>query len=151
MSHDQPTDSSSESDHDHEHHGGIGQYIVVFLCLCGLTGLSFGVASSPIMETPSIGWAVMMAISCAKAMLVILFFMHLLWEANWKYVLTIPAAMMSVFLVCMLVPDVGKRVDHYSQERWLHAAEPHHESSTVEAEEHHDEDMSESEHDHHEK
>ena len=52
----------------------------------------------------------MMAVSCVKTMLVVLFFMHLLWEANWKYVLTIPAAMMSLFLVIMLVPDVGCRV-----------------------------------------
>ncbi len=34
----------------------------------------------------------MMAVSCTKAMLVILFFMHVLYEANWKFVLTIPAA-----------------------------------------------------------
>ncbi len=33
----------------------------------------------------------MMAVSCTKAMLVILFFMHVKYEANWKYVLTIPA------------------------------------------------------------
>ena len=65
----------------------------------------------------------MMAVSCAKALLVILFFMHLKWEANWKYVLTIPAAMMSVFLVLMLVPDVGCRYNHYTEERLLHAAE----------------------------
>ena len=32
-------------------------------------------------------------------MLVIMFFMHLMWEANWKYVLTIPASMMSIFLL----------------------------------------------------
>ena len=46
-------------------------------------------------------------------MLVITFFMHMYWEANWKYVLTIPAAMMSVFLICMLVPDIGYRTRHY--------------------------------------
>ena len=69
-------------------------------------------------------WAMMMAVSCAKAMLVILFFMHMKWEANWKYVLTIPASMMSIFLLLMLVPDIGRRTDNYSEERWLHAAEP---------------------------
>ena len=76
----------------------------------------------------------MLAVSSVKALLVILFFMHLLWEANWKYVLTIPAAMMSVFLVCMLIPDVGRRVVRYSEERWIYATEPavhdeHHEST----------------------
>jgi len=119
---------------DHQHgshgsdhgHGGIGKYIVVFVMLCILTSASFFTYSSywPFQDTPSVGWAFMMAVSCTKALLVMLFFMHLLWEANWKYVLTFPAAMMSVFLVLMLVPDVGKRTRHYSEQRWSQSAEP---------------------------
>ena len=66
----------------------------------------------------------MMAVSCTKALLVMLFFMHLLWEANWKYVLTFPAALMSVFLILMLIPDVGFRTRKYSEKRWQQAAEP---------------------------
>ena len=65
-----------------------------------------------------------LAVSCAKASLVILFFMHLKWEANWKYVLTIPASIMSIFLMLMLVPDIGRRTRTYSETRWLHAAQP---------------------------
>jgi cytochrome c oxidase subunit 4 len=57
-------------------------------------------------------------------MLVVLFFMHVFWEANWKYVLTIPAAMMAIFLAIMLVPDVGMRTRMASQERALHMARP---------------------------
>jgi cytochrome c oxidase subunit 4 len=72
--------------------------------------------------------ALMMAVSCTKAMLVIMFFMHLLWEANWKWVLTIPASFMSIFLMLMLVPDIGWRKDNgyaqYSTERLLYAADP---------------------------
>jgi hypothetical protein len=45
-------------------------------------------------------------------MLVILFFMHLKWEANWKWILTVPASLMSMLLVLALVPDVGLRYDH---------------------------------------
>jgi cytochrome c oxidase subunit 4 len=48
----------------------------------------------------------------------------MLWEANWKYVLTIPASMMSIFLLLMLVPDIGRRTTKYAEERWLHAARP---------------------------
>jgi cytochrome c oxidase subunit 4 len=70
----------------------------------------------------------MMAVSCSKAMLVILFFMHLLWEANWKWILTIPASGMSIFLALALVPDVAWRQNTgfatYSPERLLWAAEP---------------------------
>ncbi len=110
--------------HD-DQHGGVGKYIAVFLALTVLTGASFFTCSDlwPFKDTPSIGWAFMMAVSCTKAMLVILFFMHLFWEANWKYVLTIPAGMMSIFLVCMLIPDVGLRARKYSEERRVFAAE----------------------------
>jgi cytochrome c oxidase subunit 4 len=109
--------------HDHGH-GGIGQYLLVFAALCFLTGMSFFTYSAawPWRDQPQVGWAFMMAVSCTKAMLVVLFFMHVLWEANWKYVLTIPAAMMAIFLVIMLIPDVGMRNRMVSQERALHMA-----------------------------
>jgi cytochrome c oxidase subunit 4 len=129
MSHDshEPAVAASGHGHTEGHHppGGSGKYIAVFLALCVLTGASFFTTSEywPFKDTPTIGWAFMMAVSCTKAMLVILFFMHLMWEANWKYVLTIPAAMMSCFLVLMLVPDVGWRSRMYSEERLIYAAE----------------------------
>jgi cytochrome c oxidase subunit 4 len=113
--------------HDQEHgHAGVGKYVLVFIALCVLTALSFAVGNWPALRENSPGamWAMMMAVSCCKAMLVILFFMHLLWEANWKYVLTIPASMMSIFLLLMLIPDIGRRTARYSEERWLYAAEP---------------------------
>lgn len=113
--------------HDEEHgHGGIGKYLLVFLALCGLTTMSFLTYSPawPWRDQPQVGWAFMMAVSCTKAMLVVLFFMHVFWEANWKYVLTIPAAMMAIFLTIMLVPDVGLRNRMVSQERALHMARP---------------------------
>lgn len=64
----------------------------------------------------------MMLISVAKALLVIIFFMHLAWETNWKYVLTIPAAVMSALLVLILIPDIGNRTNSYSEEREKFAA-----------------------------
>lgn len=119
--------SEHTSQHDeHDDHGGIGKYIAVFVALCCLTSASVFTTSSlwPFPDQPAYGWAFMMAVSCAKALLVILFFMHMLWEANWKWVLTVPAAGMSVFLVLMLIPDVGMRTRHYSEERWAGAAYP---------------------------
>ena len=122
----EPDHSQPPSDHAHDDHGGIGKYLAVFAVLCVLTGASFFTYSDiwPFKETPAVGWAFMMAVSCTKAMLVILFFMHLLWEANWKYVLTIPASFMSLFLLVMLVPDVGLRMRHATRERLLHTAVP---------------------------
>ncbi|MEX2140732.1 MAG: cytochrome C oxidase subunit IV family protein [Pirellulales bacterium] len=112
--------------HPEGHHGGLAKYVYVFIALCILTGASFFTYSEywPWREDPQVGWAFMMAVSCTKAMLVILFFMHVKYEANWKYVLTIPAGMMSIFLLLMLVPDVGLRQNWYSEERRLYAAEP---------------------------
>lgn len=110
----------------HDDHGGTKKYWLVFGALCVLTTMSFFTYSSlwPFKDTPAVGWAFMMAVSCTKAMLVMLFFMHLLWEASWKYVLTVPASIMSVFLCLALVGDIGQRTRYYSEERWLNAATP---------------------------
>ncbi|MDX1964922.1 MAG: cytochrome C oxidase subunit IV family protein [Pirellulales bacterium] len=114
--------------HDHQHddhsHGGLAQYINVFIALCVLTTASFFTYSNywPWRDTPQVGWAFMMAVSCTKAMLVILFFMHVKYEQNWKYVLTIPAGMMAIFLILMLIPDIGFRMRHASDERWNNSA-----------------------------
>ena len=119
-------DEHGQNGHDHNSHGhgGIGKYLLVFLALCGLTTMSFLTYSTvwPWRDQPHVGWAFMMAVSCTKALLVVLFFMHVFWEANWKYVLTIPAAMMAIFLALMLVPDVGMRTRMVSQERALRMA-----------------------------
>ena len=117
----------------HEHHGdhGVKKYVYVFLALCVLTTLSFFTYSDawPFHDRPAVGWAFMMAVSCSKALLVMLFFMHLKYEADWKYVLTIPASIMSVFLVLALVPDIGLRIGgpdslyHYSDARLEHVGD----------------------------
>lgn len=120
------TDQSHTADHardEHAQHGGLGKYLAVAVALMILTMVSFAVANSPIMETPSVGWLVMMAVSVTKAMLVIMFFMHLIWEANWKYVLTIPCTIMATLLVMALVPDIYMRYRTSTPERLLHAAE----------------------------
>jgi cytochrome c oxidase subunit 4 len=117
-------------DGDDHGHGGVGKYLLVFVALCVLTGASFFTYSDlwPFKEEKQVTWAFMMAVSCTKAMLVIMFFMHLLWEANWKWVLTIPASFMSIFLMLMLVPDIGWRQNNgfarYSDDRLIYAAEP---------------------------
>lgn len=126
-------DSHDAAHHDATHHdpaelphGGNGKYWGVFVALCLLTLCSFFTYFQWWDETipPSVSRAFMLAVSCGKALLVMLFFMHLLWEANWKWVLTVPAGMTGVFLVCMLIPDIGYRTEYYSQERWLHAPVP---------------------------
>lgn len=107
---------------DHEHVNRTKLFTVIFAILLGLTVLSFAVANSSLMDQPVRGWSAMLIISVAKAMLVIVFFMHLKWESNWKFVLTIPAAVMSALLVLVLIPDIGNRTENYSEERQKFAA-----------------------------
>jgi len=121
------SDVPDDPAHDHDDdHGGIGKYVMVFLALCVLTTASFLTFFDFWNENipDSVSRTFMMAVSCMKAFLVMAFFMHLIWEANWKYVLTIPAGMMSIFLILMLVPDIGCRYRDYSYDRLIHAADP---------------------------
>ena len=89
--------------------------------LCGLTALSYWIANSHLMDEPLHGWLAMIAVSAAKAFLVITFFMHLWWEKRWKYVLTIPVILLGGVLVLLLVPDVADRISTYSKTRSGHA------------------------------
>ena len=120
MSEQSNSNGHGENDHGKHGHGSMGLYLSVFGILCVLTIISFVIGSnSPLKENaPIIAMVGMLVVSCAKALLVMLFFMHLRWEANWKYVLTIPASIMAIFLILMLVPDIGWRTEHYSTERW---------------------------------
>ncbi len=121
---DHTTDEYVAAEHaeHHQPHVSVWTFAGVFFFLVVLTLISFFTARY--VEPPQVSWAIMMAVSCAKALLVIAFFMHLIWEARWKYVLTIPASIMAIFLVIMLVPDIGRRTSHYSEERWRHSAQP---------------------------
>lgn len=121
-----PTDSTStESAESTVHyHSHVKTFLTVFACLCALTAASFAIANSSLMDTKVTAWILMMVISFAKAMLVIGYFMHLKWEANWKFTLTLPATVMSLLLCLILVPDILKRGDRYDRVRKIHAAEP---------------------------
>jgi cytochrome c oxidase subunit IV len=123
--HDHATAHQGADPHGAEHHGGNGIYIVIFFALCGLTTVSLITYTDFWRHqfNPIVGNALMLAVACVKAFLVIAYFMHLKWEKSWKYVLTIPTCLMAVFLVLMLIPDVGRRLNRYSEERAKAAAE----------------------------
>ncbi len=94
------------------------RWLIVFIVLCALTGVSFWVANSNLMaENRRFGQVLMLAISCGKAMLVVLCFMHLWWERAWKFAVTIPALLIAVILTISLIPDIGYRGIRYSSMR----------------------------------
>jgi cytochrome c oxidase subunit IV len=116
---------SANNDHSHAAHPDhFWLYMRVFGALIVLTSCSLFAFSPlwPFQET----WirnAFMFTVSCFKAFLVISFFMHMHWEANWKYVLTIPTSIMAIFLMIMLAPDVGFRFLRFAEERLQFDAE----------------------------
>ena len=123
------SDTATHDSEHHEHHGSAATYWAVFVSLCLLTTLSFLTTFTWWPFGMGMTRFLMMAVSCAKALLVIMFFMHLKWEANWKWVMTIPASIMAIFLMLMLVPDVGWRTSRYEEQRQVRAAkqpDPHH-------------------------
>ncbi len=115
------TENLNATQSDHQSVNRKPFFVTIFFMLCALTLTSFWIANSHLMKTPATGWAAMMAVSAAKAMLVILFFMHLWWERRWKYALTLPAMILGVVLVLLLVPDVGLRTETYSSTRRIAA------------------------------
>lgn len=115
--------------HDNDFH--TRTFIAVFAMLCGLTGLSYWVANSNLMtDSPGMARGCLIAVSAAKAFLVILFFMHLWWEGNWKYALTLPAIVLAIVLVVLLIPDIGMRTESYSSDRLLRAPAPQSQTTT---------------------
>lgn len=114
-------------EHTHEEHQhSLLPYVFVFLALCVLTAASFATTTMWWKENvpPLSGWIFMLAVSVCKAVLVAMFFMHLLWEKSWKWILTVPTICMALFLSVALIPDIGLRRWYYSEERAQHVAEP---------------------------
>jgi len=126
---------SDETTHDDHGHGSTGLYVSVFVALCILTSMSFLTYFDFWRNSVPVGVsrAFMMIVSCCKALLVITFFMHLKWETNWKWMLTVPASLMAIFLMVVLIPDVGLRMRHASHTRMIHAAEVPLETQTDQA------------------
>jgi len=95
------------SDHGHDEHASHGAtYFAVFLALCGLTAMS--VAADVVHMTPILLGAVVLAVATAKALCVMMFFMHLKFERAWKYLLLAPTIILALALPLSLRPDIGE-------------------------------------------
>lgn len=93
---------------DHEHSSHDATFLKVFAILCFCTVASFAADFLPGLNvSDGVVAVVVLAIAVAKALCVMLFFMHLKWERNWKYVLLAPTVILSIGLPIALIPDVG--------------------------------------------
>ncbi|MCP4782268.1 MAG: cytochrome C oxidase subunit IV family protein [Fuerstiella sp.] len=86
-------------------------YLAVFAALCVFTGLSvaFDLAH---FSNHAITIVLVLAVAVAKALCVMMFFMHLKFEGNWKYVLLAPTTILAIGLPLALLPDIG--VSYYT-------------------------------------
>jgi len=96
------------SDHEHnDSHAGL--YFAVFIALCCFTGLSVA-ADMMKAANPNVIKVIVLAIATAKAMCVMLYFMHLKFERAWKYMLLAPTFILAIGMMLGLIPDIGR---HY--------------------------------------
>ena len=94
---------SAMSHEDHNTHHV--NYLAIFLVLCVCTGLS--VAFDVLPMSKPLTMVLVLAVACTKALCVMMFFMHLKFERNWKYVLLAPTTILAIGLPMSLFPDIG--------------------------------------------
>jgi len=81
------------------------RYLIVFVWLAVLTAFEIGVIYMPI---PRLAIGLMLCLLAAtKASLVGLFYMHLVYEKRTLMYIALTPAILCVFLVFMLLPDLG--------------------------------------------
>jgi cytochrome c oxidase subunit 4 len=116
-----------------EDHGGHHvNYFVIFIVLCVFTALSvlFDVLS---IENRIVLIVLVLAVAVAKASCVMMFFMHLKFEGNWKYVLLGPTAVLAIGLPLALIPDIGVPYYYDRAPQKLEAAAHHDSTATHDA------------------
>jgi cytochrome c oxidase subunit 4 len=110
--------SAAADDHaDRSEHFPHVNYWVIFGLLCGLTVVSW-LAD----EMSGRGWLnkgivltfIVLAVACAKALFVMMYFMHLKFEGKWKFVLLAPTIILAMAIPAALMPDIGSHYYDYA-------------------------------------
>ena len=97
------------TDHAHEDHASHGAvYIRVFAALCVFTVISY-LADWIGMPNKVMLGAIVLPVAVAKALCVMMYFMHLKFERNWKYLLLAPTLILAAALPVALRPDIGEQ------------------------------------------
>jgi cytochrome c oxidase subunit 4 len=81
------------------------RYLQVFAWLAVLTVLEIAIVYTPIPHTAIVGMLVLLA--ATKAALVALYYMHLVSERRTLMYIALTPAILCVFLLFMLLPDLG--------------------------------------------
>jgi cytochrome c oxidase subunit 4 len=107
MSHDANVSHDTHAGHDTHH----VNYLAIFGVLCVCTALS--VIFDVIHLNKAVTIVLVMSVAVTKALCVMMFFMHLKFEGNWKFVLLAPTTILAIGLPLALYPDVG--ASYYTQ------------------------------------
>ncbi len=97
------------------------KYSSIFIALCVCTVLSIIFDVIDLREKNLLGLngvilltLIVLAIACAKALFVMIYFMHLKFEGKWKYVLLSPTIILAMGLTIAMTPDIG--IHYYTNE-----------------------------------
>ncbi|WP_417382292.1 cytochrome C oxidase subunit IV family protein [Gimesia sp.] len=97
------------------------KYSTIFYALCVCTGLSIVFDFIDLKGTNIIGMngvvllsLLVLSVACAKALFVLIYFMHLKFEGKWKYVLLSPTIILAMGLTIAMTPDIG--IHYYTNE-----------------------------------
>lgn len=118
-----------------EHHPHVN-YWYIFYALCVLTGLS--VLADLVRDNSTFAGIIgehrvkvvicfiVLAVACAKALFVMLYFMHLKFEGKWKFVLLAPTIVLAMAIPAALMPDIGSHYYDYEVPQLVPDEEPAH-------------------------
>ncbi len=95
----------------HEEHHPYVNYWIIFGILCVLTALS--AAADELGNKGLVLTFVVLAVATAKALFVMMYFMHLKFEGKWKYVLLAPTIVLAMAIPAALMPDIGSHYYDY--------------------------------------
>jgi len=99
----------TDTHHAEAHHGpGLKAYLVVAVALAIFTAVSFivnhFVTAGALTRTA--GFLIILSVAVCKALLVALYFMHLMFDWKRLYFMIIPVMVLGVMMIVVLLPDI---------------------------------------------
>src|SRR5262245_30002014 len=101
---------------EHEAHQAHFNCWIIFVILCVLTAVSAladKMTDWNYLNKGIILTFVVLAVACAKALFVMMYFMHLKFEGKWKFVLLAPTIILAMAIPAALMPDIGSHYYDY--------------------------------------
>jgi len=84
--------------------------IFIALCVCTILSVLFDLIHLPSLILVTL----VLAVATAKALYVMIYFMHLKFEGKWKYIVLAPTVILALGLIVGLGPDIG--MQYYSRD-----------------------------------